>query len=75
MVVGGGRRQLQTGDEILFVADGAHEYWNEGDGPLPMYLVMTHASREPAAPGPEQLVVARPGQRRRPGPSAMLSAQ
>jgi transcriptional regulator with XRE-family HTH domain len=51
MVVGGGRRQLQTGDAILFDADVPHEYWNEGDGPLLMYLVMTYASREPAPPG------------------------
>jgi transcriptional regulator with XRE-family HTH domain len=42
MIVGGTRHHLATGDAILFDADGPHEYWNEGDAPLLMYLVMTY---------------------------------
>jgi transcriptional regulator with XRE-family HTH domain len=51
MVIGGDRQQLGSGDAILFDADVPHEYWNEGDGPLLMYLVMTYVLREPAASG------------------------
>ena len=43
MVVGGTRHHLASGDAILFDADVPHEYWNEGDEPLRMYLVMTYS--------------------------------
>ena len=45
MVVGRARHQLSTGDAILFEADVAHEYRNEGPGELRMYLVITYADQ------------------------------
>lgn len=49
VVIGGDRHRLVAGDAILFDADVPHEYWNEGDRMLRMFLVMTYASREPAS--------------------------
>jgi transcriptional regulator with XRE-family HTH domain len=46
MVIAGNRHRLATGDAILFGADVPHEYWNHGDVPLRMYLVMTYGGRE-----------------------------
>ena len=45
LVVGGDRQRLERGDAILFDADVAHEYWNRGETPLRMFLVMTYALR------------------------------
>jgi transcriptional regulator with XRE-family HTH domain len=45
MVIAGERHRLATGDAILFGADVPHEYWNHGDVPLRMYLVMTYNGR------------------------------
>jgi transcriptional regulator with XRE-family HTH domain len=44
MVIAGERHRLATGDAILFDADVPHEYWNDGDGQLRMYLVMTYGA-------------------------------
>jgi transcriptional regulator with XRE-family HTH domain len=46
MVIAGNRHRLATDDAILFDADVPHEYWNHGDVPLRMYLVMTYGGRE-----------------------------
>ena len=46
LVVGGERHRLGAGDAILFEADVPHEYWNEGEEPLHMFLVMTYGPRE-----------------------------
>jgi transcriptional regulator with XRE-family HTH domain len=46
MVIAGDRHRLATGDAILFDADVPHEYWNHGEAPLRMYLVMTYGGRE-----------------------------
>jgi transcriptional regulator with XRE-family HTH domain len=48
MVIAGDRHRLATSDAILFDADVPHEYWNHGDVPLRMYLVMTYGGRERA---------------------------
>ena len=45
LVAGGERQRLESGDAILFDADVAHEYWNRGETPLRMFLVMTYAMR------------------------------
>jgi transcriptional regulator with XRE-family HTH domain len=45
MVIAGDRHRLAAGDAIVFDADVPHEYWNHGDGPLRMYLVMTYSLR------------------------------
>lgn len=45
MVIGGSRHRVGAGDAILFEADVPHEYWNDGDGTLRMYLVMTYGPR------------------------------
>ncbi len=50
MVIGQVPHQLATGDAILFDADVPHEYRNDGDELLRMYLVMTYALRDTAAP-------------------------
>jgi transcriptional regulator with XRE-family HTH domain len=42
LVVAGTRHRLAVGDAILFDGDVLHEYRNEGDAPLRMYLVMTY---------------------------------
>lgn len=42
MVVGATRHRLSAGDAILFDADVAHEYVNEANEALHMYLVMTY---------------------------------
>jgi mannose-6-phosphate isomerase-like protein (cupin superfamily) len=44
--VGAERHLLQAGDAILFQADVPHEYRNEDDERLHMYLVMTYGPRE-----------------------------
>jgi transcriptional regulator with XRE-family HTH domain len=49
MAIAGDRHQLAAGDAILFDADVPHEYWNHGQVPLRMYLVMTYEFREPPA--------------------------
>ncbi len=46
LVIAGRREHLDTGDAILFSADSAHEYWNEGDEVVHAYLVMTYESRD-----------------------------
>jgi transcriptional regulator with XRE-family HTH domain len=40
--VEGENRRLETGDAILFVADGPHRYYNPGPAAAVMYLVMTY---------------------------------
>jgi transcriptional regulator with XRE-family HTH domain len=50
LVIGIERHRLGVGDAILFEADVPHEYRNEGEEPLHMFLVMTYGPRE--APGP-----------------------
>ena len=40
--VGGSTYRLETGDSILFVADGPHSYRNADRGEAVMYLVMTY---------------------------------
>jgi quercetin dioxygenase-like cupin family protein len=55
MVVGGDTHRLGVGDAILFDADVPHEYWNDGDRPLRMYLVMTYSERELGAALPKNL--------------------
>lgn len=42
MIVDGIRHRLSAGDAIVFAADVQHEYWNSGQVPLQMYLVMTY---------------------------------
>jgi transcriptional regulator with XRE-family HTH domain len=37
------RHRLETGDAMLFQADGAHSYRNPGKVPAVMYLVMTYS--------------------------------
>jgi transcriptional regulator with XRE-family HTH domain len=44
LVIASNRVRLGPGDAILFEADVAHEYWNDGDVPLLMYLVMTYTA-------------------------------
>jgi len=46
LVVNGERHRLDVGDAILFEADVPHQYRNEGDVPLHMFLVMTYGPRE-----------------------------
>ena len=46
MVVGGVTHDLDAGDAIAFEADVPHEYWNRGEKPLRMYLVMTYTARD-----------------------------
>jgi len=45
LAVSGDHHRLESGDAILFDADVAHEYWNRGDTPLRMFLVMTYTMR------------------------------
>lgn len=45
IVVGDEAHRLETGDAILFEADGPHSYRNVGDGEATMYLVMTYAEK------------------------------
>jgi transcriptional regulator with XRE-family HTH domain len=45
MVVGREKHLLATGDAILFDADVAHQYRNNGDIETKMYLVMRYADR------------------------------
>lgn len=45
VTVAGDRRQLETGDAILFEADVPHTYRNPGAGEAVMYLVMTYGAR------------------------------
>jgi transcriptional regulator with XRE-family HTH domain len=45
LVVGGQRHRVGPGDAILFEADVPHEYWNDGEAALRMYLVMTYGPR------------------------------
>jgi quercetin dioxygenase-like cupin family protein len=40
--VDGENHRLDTGDAILFVADGPHRYFNPGPAAAVMYLVMTY---------------------------------
>jgi quercetin dioxygenase-like cupin family protein len=49
LVIGGERHRLGAGDAILFEADVPHEYRNDGQEPLHMFLVMTYGPRD--APG------------------------
>jgi transcriptional regulator with XRE-family HTH domain len=46
LAVGGERYRLGAGDAVLFEADVPHEYRNEGEEPLHMFLVMTYGPRD-----------------------------
>ena len=43
LAIGSDRVRLGPGDAVLFDADVPHEYRNDGNEPLLMYLVMTYA--------------------------------
>jgi transcriptional regulator with XRE-family HTH domain len=45
MVVAGAQHRLDAGDAILFDADVPHEYRNESETAIRMYLVMTYVER------------------------------
>jgi transcriptional regulator with XRE-family HTH domain len=46
LVVGSDRHRLGPGDAVLFEADVPHEYRNDGEELLHMFLVMTYGPRE-----------------------------